>query len=68
MTDIARNLLRKIIKYEVRTLMTDPIKSDYYIGSKEQMEIQNLIARQFNVEIEDEETILQFYQRILINK
>jgi len=68
MTDIARNLLRKIIKYEVRTLMTDPIKRDYYIGSKEQMEIQNLIARQFNVEIEDEETILQFYQRILINK
>jgi len=68
MTDIARNLLRKIIKYEVRTLMTDPIKSDYYIGSKEQMEIQNLIARQFNVEIEDKETILEFYQRILINK
>ena len=68
MTDIARNLLRKIIKYEVRTLMTDPIKRDYYIGSKEQMEIQNLIARQFNVEIEDKETILEFYQRILINK
>lgn len=68
MTDIGRNLLRKIIKYEVRTLMTDPIKSDYYIGSKEQMEIQNLIARQFNVEIEDKETILEFYQRILINK
>jgi|TARA_R110002153_G_scaffold217992_1_gene370436 hypothetical protein len=68
MTDITRNLLRKIIKYEVRTLMTDPIKSDYYIGSQEQTEIQNLISSEFKLEIEDKETILEFYQRILINK
>ena len=48
--------------------MTDPIKSDYYIGSQEQTQIQNLISSEFKLEIEDEETILQFYQRILINK
>jgi len=68
MTDITRNLLRKVIKYEVRTLMTDPIKSDYYIGSKEQREIQNLISIEFKSEIEEKETILEFYTRILINK
>lgn len=68
MNDLKRNLLRKVIKYEVRTLMTDPIKKEYYIGSKEQIEIQKLISREFKSEIEEKETILEFYTRILINK
>ena len=61
MTDITRNLLRKIKKYEVRTLMTDPIKSDYYIGSKEQMEIQVRIKKSI---AEKEEIWFEIQQEI----
>ena len=55
--------LINIVRYEMRKIMQD---NNYY-GSEEQIELENMIVKQVELEMRDDESIEEYYQRVINN-
>ena len=55
--------LLNIVRYEMRKIMQD---HNYY-GSEEQIELENMIVKQVELEMRDDESIEEYYQRVINN-
>lgn len=55
--------LLNIVRYEMRKIMKD---HNYY-GSEEQIELENMIVKQVELEMRDDESIEEYYQRVINN-
>ena len=55
--------LINIVRYEMRKIMQD---HNYY-GSEEQIELENMIVKQVELEMRDDESIEEYYQRVINN-
>ncbi len=55
--------LINIVRYEMRKIMQD---HNYY-GSEDQIELENMIVKQVELEMRDDEAIEEYYQRVINN-